>query len=180
MNKKFLTAAVAALGIVGVSVAQSSTTQIDATPSNLTFRLGVVFPLDDNLRENSDLYGGLGVDYTFPTQLIKGSTTYASLDWFFKGSNGRNGNVFPIAINQRFYSKTGNSFYPDGRSYFFIGGGVAIIDVSNRSDTKFMIRGGVGTELGPNIIAEAAATFSDRSKVDVRANAIGIYIGYRF
>lgn len=180
MNKTFITTAVAALGIVGVACAQSSTTQIDATPSYLTLRGGLVFPLDDNLRENSDLYGALGLDYEFPTQLIKGSTTFASVDWWFKGSNGGNGNVFPLTITQHFYTGKGNSYYREGRSYFFVGGGIAIIDVANKSSSKFCLRGGVGTELGPNIIAEASLTLSDRSKTDVRANAVGVYIGYRF
>lgn len=180
MSKKFMAMALAAIGIVGGAFAQGSDTRIDATPSYLTFRGGIVFPLDDNLRESSDLFGGLGVDYEFPSQLIKGSLTYASLDWWFRTSNGDNGNVFPIAINQRFYGKSGNSMYPDGRSYFFVGLGVAIIDVAGKSSGKWMVRGGVGTEIGPNIIAEAIATFSDESSTKVRANGIGLYLGYKF
>jgi len=180
MNKKFFTAAVAALGIVGAASAQSSSTQIDATPSNLTIRGGVVFPLDSELRKASDLFAGLGLDYEFPTQLIKGSTTFASVDWWLKASNGTNGNVFPLTVTQRFYSGKGNNYYKEGRSYFFVGGGIAIIDVEHKSSSKFCFRGGIGTELGPNIIAEASLTLSDRSKTDVRANAVGVYIGYRF
>jgi len=180
MNKTFITTAVAALGLVGVACAQSSTTQIDATPSNLTLRGGLVLPLDSNLRENSDFYGGLGLDYEFPNQLIRGSSTFASVDWYFKGSTGSNGNVFPLTLTQRFYSNKGNSYYKDGRSYFFVGGGIAIIDVAGKSSSKYCLRGGIGTELGPNIIAEASLTFSDKSKTDVRANAVGFYIGYRF
>ena len=180
MNKTFITTAVAALGIVGVACAQSSTTVIDATPSYLTLRGGVTFPLDDNLRESSDLFGALGLDYEFRSQLIRGSTTYASVDWWFKGSNGGNGNVFPLTITQRFYNNHGNSYYKEGRSYFFVGGGVAVIDVASKSSAKFCVRGGFGTELGPNIIAEASLTLSDKSKTNVRANAVGVYIGYRF
>ena len=180
MNKTFMTTAVAALGIVGVACAQSSSTQIDATPSNLTLRGGIVLPLDNHLRDASDLFGGVGLDYEFPSQMIKGSTTYASVDWWFRASNGDNGNVFPLTITQHFYTGHGNSYYKDGRSYFFVGGGIAVIDVGGKSSAKFCLRGGLGTELGPNIIAEASLTLSDRSKTDVRANGVGVYIGYRF
>lgn len=181
MSKKLMALALAAMGITGIAAAQSADTRIDATPSYLTFRGGLLFPLDSNLRENSDLYGSLGVDYEFPTQLVKGSTTFASVDWWLRTSNGDNGNVFPIAINQKFYSNNkGNGFYADGRSYFFIGAGVAIIDVAGKSSSKWMLRGGVGMEIGPNVIAEAIATFSDESSAKVRANGIGVYLGYRF
>jgi hypothetical protein len=180
MSKKFMAMALAAIGIVGGAFAQSSDTRIDATPSYLTVRGGILFPLDDNLREASDLFGAVGLDYEFPTQLIKGSTTFASVDWWFRTSNGDNGNVFPIAISQRFYSKSGNSMYGEGKSYFFIGAGVAIIDVAGKSSGKWMLRGGVGTEIGPNIIAEAVATFSDESSTKVRANGIALFVGYKF
>ena len=180
MSMKFMAVALAAVGIVGGAMAQSDSTRIDATPSFLTFRGGLVFPLDNNLREASDLFAGLGVDYEFPTQLIRGSTTYFSADWWLNTSTGDNGNVFPLAVNQRFYGKGGNRFYEEGRNYFFVGLGVAIIDVGGKSSGKWMIRGGVGTEIGPNIIAEGVVTFSDESSTGVRANGIGVYLGYRF
>ena len=176
MNKKFMALALAAIGITSVAGAQA----IDATPSYLTFRGGILFPMDSNLRESSDLFGAVGADYEFPKQLIRGSTTFASVDWWFRTSNGDNGNVFPLAINQRFYSKGGNGMYADGRNYFFVGAGVAIIDVAGKSSGKWMLRGGVGTEIGPNVIAEAVATFSDESSTKVRANGIAVYLGYRF
>jgi len=181
MSMKFMAAALAAVGIVGGAIAQTDSTRIDATPSFLTFRGGLVFPLDNNLREASDLFAGIGIDYEFPTQLIKGSTTYASVDWWLRASNGSNGNVFPIAINQRFYSKgSGTSMYDEGRTYFFVGAGVAIIDIASKSTGKWMVRGGVGAEIGPNVIAEGVITFSDESSTKVRANGIGVYLGYKF
>lgn len=176
MKKLHLAAFAAALGFVGVASAQP----IDAAPSNLTFRGGVVFPLDDNLREASDLFFGVGIDYLFPNQIIRAgnSETYFSVDWFVKGTSGARGNVFPLAINQRFYSDvSGISRY--GRTYFTLGLGAAVIDV-NRSATRFLVRGGVGVELGPNVVAEAIATFSDKTRDNVRANALGVYVGYRF
>jgi hypothetical protein len=171
----------AALGICGVASAQNSGQRTDATPVGFTFRGGVVFPLDEDLRKTADLFFGLGADYVFPTQLIRGSETFASLDWFARATNGQNGNVFPIALNQRFYSRPGSGLYNrEFRNYVFIGAGAAIIDIGG-SSTKFMLRGGAGTELGPNIVAEAVLTFSDKAdKTGVRANALGVYFGYRF
>ena len=179
MSKKLIAMALAAIGIVSGAMAQSDDTRIDATPSYLTFRGGLVIPWDDNLREASDLFGGVGIDYEFPTQIVRGATTYFSADWWFRTSNGDNGNVFPLAVNLRFYSNSGISMYPEGRSYFFVGAGVAIIDVG-KSTAKWMIRGGVGTQLGPNIIAEGVLTFSDESSTKVRANGLGVYLGYKF
>jgi len=180
MIKKIMLVALAAIGFTGVASAQSTSTKIDATPSYLTFRGGIVFPLDSSLRESSDFFGAIGIDYEFPTQLIRGSETFLSVDWYFKGSTGANGNVFPITLTQRFYTGHGNSYYSGGRSYFFVGGGVAIIDVAHKSEGKWCIRGGIGTELGPNIIAEGSLLLSDQTSNGVRANAVGVFIGYRF
>lgn len=180
MSKKFMAMALAAIGIVSVASAQSDDTRIDATPSYLTVRGGVLFPLDDGLRDASDFWGVIGLDYEFPTQLIRGSTTFLTGEWWLRTSSGDNGNIFPITINQRFYAKGGNRYYPEGRNYFFLGAGVAIIDVGGQSSGKWMIRGGVGTEIGPNILVEASASFSDESKSGARANGVGVTFGYRF
>lgn len=180
MTKKFMAMALATIGIVGGAFAQSDDTRIDATPSYLTLRGGIVFPLDDNLRESSDLFFGIGLDYEFQTQLIRGSTTFFSADWWLRTSNGDNGNVFPLAINQKFYTKRESRYYEGGRTYFFVGAGVAVIDVAGSSSAKWMIRGGVGMEIGPNLIAEAVGTYSDESSTKVRAAGVGVYVGYRF
>lgn len=177
MRKIFITSALAALAVIGSA---QVTGQIDATPSNLTIRGGIVFPLDDRLRDSSDFFGGFGLDYDFPRQLIRGSTTYASADWFFKGTSGQKGNVFPLALNQRFYGRTVSGIEQYGAPYFFVGVGLAIIDVTSAADSRLLLRGGLGVELGPNIIAEATLTLTDKTKQNVRANAIGVYIGYRF
>jgi hypothetical protein len=174
-----LAAIAAALGICGGAMAQNSGQRSDVTPSGITFRGGIVFPLDEELRELSDVFFGLGADYLFPTQLIRGSETFASIDWWARGTNGRKGNVFPVALNQRF--KLGPGLYNrEFSNYFFVGAGAAIIDVGG-SATKFMLRGGFGTELGPNIIAEGVLTLSDEHKASgIHANSIGVYFGYRF
>jgi hypothetical protein len=181
MRRTILLAAMAAaLGVSGVASAQNSGSSVDATPTNFTFRGGLVFPMDSGLRDVADLWGGVGVDYLFPTQLIRGgSQTYLSADWFIRGTGGGRGNVWPIALNQRFYAGQG-IYNREFRNYFFVGAGVAILDFS-KSSTKFLMRGGVGTELGPNIIAEATLTLTDKdNSTGIRGNAIGVYLGYRF
>ena len=180
MTKKVMAMALATIGIVGGALAQSDDTSIDATPSYLTFRGGLIFPLDDNLRESSDLFGAIGLDYEFKTQLLRGSTTYFSAEWWFRASNGDNGNVFPLAINQRWYTGRQSPYYEGGRFYFFAGIGAAIIDVAGKSSAKWMLRGGIGTELGPNVIAEGVLTWSDESSTKVSANSVGVYLGYKF
>lgn len=171
-----LAAGVAALGMVAVAAAD------DVKATDITVRAGVVFPWDSNLRSVSDLFFGAGVDYTFPTQLlrIKNSESYFSVDWFGRSTNGRKGNVFPIALNQKFYSSgISGSLNKLGRTYFTIGLGGAVVDVGV-SQVKFLIRGGLGVELGPNIIAEAIATYTEKTRSGVRGNGLGVYLGYRF
>jgi hypothetical protein len=180
MTKKFMAMALATIGIVGGAFAQSDSTRIDATPSDLTLRGGLIFPLDDNLREASDLFAGIGLDYDFRTQLIRGSTTFFSAEWWLRASNGDNGNVFPLAINQRWYTGRQSPYYDGGRFYFFAGIGAAIIDVAGESNAKWMVRGGIGAELGPNIVAEGVFTWSDESSTKVRASGLGVWIGYKF
>lgn len=180
MTKKLIALVLATMGIIGGAFAQSDDSRIDATPSYLTFRGGLLFPLDDNLRESSDLFGGVGIDYEFPTQMIRGFTTYFSADWWFRTSNGDNGNVFPLAINLRKYTSKQSPYFEGGRFYFFGGIGAAIIDVAGKSSAKWMLRGGVGTEIGPNLIAEGSLTWSDESDTKVRAFGLGVHIGYKF
>lgn len=177
MLKMFTVAAgVAALGMVAVAAAE------DVKATDITVRAGVVFPWDSNLRQVSDLFFGAGVDYTFPNQIIKikNSESYFSADWFGRSTNGRKGNVFPLALNQRFFSSgISNSLNKLGRTYFTIGLGGAVVDVG-ASQVKFLVRGGLGVELGPNIIAEAIATYTEKTRSGVRGSGVGVYFGYRF
>jgi hypothetical protein len=176
-----LAATVASMGMSGLAAAQSGGAHIDATPYNFTFRGGVVFPLDSGFRDVSNLWLGLGLDYLFPTQLVRGgSQTFLSGDWMLRGTSGAKGDVIGVAINQRFYSAGRGMANPNYRNYFFVGLGAAFMNFTS-SSTQLLGRGGFGTELGPNVIAEATLTLTGKDPGSgIRANALGVYLGYRF
>ncbi len=161
----------------GVAGAQYNQTKLDVKPAGVTFRGGAVLPVDNKLRDVSNLFIGLGAEYMFTHQFLSNSETYLSIDWFGKSSSGEKGNLFPVCLNQRFY--TGSSRYGTGRSYYFVGAGVTFIDVGNSTD-KLGVRGGVGTEIGPSVILEVAGYLSGKDSDGVSGTAVGAYIGYRF
>ena len=166
-------AILAAFSLAGVASAQA-TSSIDASPNNITIRGGVALPVDKSLSNVSNTFTDIGIEYLFNNSLIKGGETYLSVDGFFKDFKGVT--AYPVAINQRFY--TGNN--PQGRrSYYFIGVGLTWTDVSDQTNNAISARGGIGTELGPNIIAELTGYISDVAG-GTRANAVTINLGYRF
>ena len=166
-------AILAAFSLAGVANAQA-TSSIDASPNNITVRVGVALPIDQSLSNVSNTFSNIGVEYLFNNSLIKGGETYLSIDGFFKDFNGVT--AYPVAINQRIY--TGSN--PQGRrSYYFFGVGLTWTDVSNTTNNAISARGGIGTELGPNIIAELTGYISDVAG-GTRANAVAINLGYRF
>lgn len=179
MKKLHIAASVAALGIMGAAVAQNNN-----APSDFSLRAGIVFPFNSGMSDASTIWGGAGLDYFFPTQTLhfgKNSETFFSADWFWRGTSGTRGNVFPLAINQRWYSNvsgTNLSYY--GRTYFSVGIGAAIIDVNHASATELLGRASVGVEFNMHVFAEAVLTVSGQSRQDVSANAVGVYLGYRF
>lgn len=166
-------AMLAAIGITGVAAAQSPTAP-DLTPVNVTFRGGVALPLDSRLTDVGNTLLDLGAEYMLPTPWIRGGETFFSLDYFTQGLNGR-GSVIPFMVNQRWYQGDENQVR---RRYFFLGAGVAFIDV-NRSNTAIGIRGGIGQELSDHVVAEIAGYLSDRAG-GARANAVTFSLGYRF
>lgn len=179
MKKLHIAASIAALGILGAASAQNNN-----APSDFALRAGIVFPIDNNLRSASNLWYGVGVDYVFPNQVIrlgKDSETYVSVDWFGRSTSGQRGNVFPLALNQRFFTSVkSGGLEKYGRTYVTVGAGAAIIDVNGSSATKWLFRGGMGVELSHHLSAEAILTISDKTAANVRANAVGVYFGYRF
>jgi hypothetical protein len=164
----------AALGASTAAFAQYGNDLKGQSITNIAVRLGGVFPIDGRLSDAVDGMFGLGLEYTLGSSLFKKGETYLALDWLTESLSNSRVNIYPLTINQRFfYGESGR------RSYGFIGAGAFIID-ANRSDTVLGIRGGFGTELGNNIFAEAAVTFADTSKAKIRANTVGVYVGYRF
>jgi hypothetical protein len=140
-----------------------------------TVRGGVVIPIGSNLGDLATTLIGIGAELQLPRPLFNRGDSYLSADLFFRNFSGENGTVWPIALNHRMYLDAAT----DRRSYFFVGVGVAFINVDD-SGTRIMARGGLGTELSERLIAEATLTLSDATDRGVRANSIGIYLGYRF
>ncbi len=161
-----------ALATTAISFAQNT----DYTPTNLAFRLGFAYPLNDTTRDLSKRFIGVGADYYFPTQFIRGSQTYLSIDWLGKSGNGAKGNVFPIMLNQKFYGR--NQEEGRANSYGFFGIGIAVVDVTS---TKTVVGGrvGFGVDLGPNIFVEAAFTITDNAN-GAKGDNVGLWLGYHF
>ena len=163
----------AALG----AAAFASADQGMGTPVNLSFRVGFVYPLDDFTRDITGNLIGVGADYFLDRSLLQsGGETTLSFDWMGKGANGDRGNMFPIMLNQRWYS-SGN--YEDAnRRYYFIGVGVAIIDVVHTNSVA-AARLGIGSEFGQHMFGEIIGVWSGESS-GARATSVGAYLGYRF
>ncbi|MBS1709804.1 MAG: hypothetical protein JSS65_13915 [Armatimonadetes bacterium] len=167
--KKFL--ALAAIGLAAVSNAQWS------TPTNLGVRIGWVYPIDSGLRDVAPTYLGAGVDYYPDFQLLKGNgETYLSFDWIGKSGSGAKGNLFPILLNHKFYGTQTDKNQP--RSYFSLGAGVAIVDVTS-TNTVLAAKVGVGRELNENLFLEGNLFYTD-SSAGVHGTSLGFYLGYRF
>jgi hypothetical protein len=165
----------AALGVAALSGAQSTAI---GEPTDLAFRVGGAYPFDSATRdETGSSLIGIGADYFIKESLFKNGESFLSFDWLGKSASGAHGNLFPVMLNQRFYMKdTGE--VGSGRTYFFLGAGVAFVDVFTAKAVP-AIRGGVGKEFGPHIFGEATVVLSDAAN-GARANTVGAYIGYRF
>ncbi|MBS1724024.1 MAG: hypothetical protein JSS66_13850 [Armatimonadetes bacterium] len=161
----------AALGSAAYASAQAV-----GTPTNLAFRLGYAYPIDNETRDLVRNFIGVGADYFFERGLLQGGETTISLDWLGKSGSGAKGNIFPICLNQRWYSV--NGMEPGRRSYFQLGAGVAIVDVTS-TKTVLAGRAGYGVEFGEHIFGELNFFFSDDAN-GARATSIGAYLGYRF
>lgn len=163
--------ALAAIGLAAVSTAQWN------TPTNISFRIGWVYPIDSGLRDVAPNYIGAGVDYYPDFQLLKGNgETFISFDWIGKSGSGEKGNLFPILLNHKFYAAGSTPNEP--RSYFTLGAGVAIVDVTS-TNTVLGAKIGAGRELNQNLFFEGNLFYTDSSG-GVHGTSLGFYLGYRF
>ena len=165
------------MALAALSAASFASAQQIATPTNLALRLGAAYPIDNTTRDNIRSFIGVGFDYFFQNSLLPGGETYVSGDWLGKTSSGDKGNIFPFMINQRWYNKGAELDY-GRKSYFFLGAGIAVVDVTS-TKTVLAGRAGYGMEFGEHIFGELTFVISDDAH-GARANSIGGYIGYRF
>lgn len=146
------------------------------TPVNLAFRAGFVYSLDDFTRSVTGDMIGVGAEFYLERSLFEGGETTFSADWMGRGANGDKGNMFTLMLNQRFY--TGGDYQSANRTYFYVGAGMAIIDVVS-TNTVPAVRFGLGSEFGEHVYGEATLVYSD-SSTGARATSVGVYLGYRF
>jgi hypothetical protein len=173
--RNVLTIAAAALC---VATASAQTQDPDALiPVNVSVRLGVGLPIDNDLRDFSSLFIGFGLEYKTNRSLLANGETFIAAD-LFKGDKSDSGYVIPLTLNQRFY--TGN--IGDGRrTYAFVGVGIGFLKGQDNWDTALAVRGGLGAELGERIFVEGSLTLTDKaSRAGFNGNLIGLYLGYRF
>lgn len=164
------------LVLAGLAASAFAGAQI-GTPVNLSFRVGAVFPLHEFTRDaTANTLIGVGADYYFDRSLFDFGETYISFDWMGRGMNGDKGNMFPICLNQRWY--VSGEFEMANRRYYFLGLGVAIVDVVS-TKTVMAARAGLGAELGEHVFGELTFVLSD-SASGARATSVGAYLGYRF
>jgi hypothetical protein len=151
-------------------------------PSFFTGRLGVLLPVDSNLRDLSRTFIGLGIDYTFSNQWVPNGETFVSIDWITRTTGGGRFNLFPLCLNERIYltqrSNGRNLVGTQGQAYAFLGVGATLFDF-NSSTFRFGGRAGLGTSISNNVLAELALYLSTADS-GIRANALGLYIGYKF
>mgnify|MGYP005836293567 CR=1 FL=1 len=173
--KRFLIGAAALAGMSLSALAPAQVDRItDATPYNFSFRGGWVLPIDDKLSDFADSLIGIGVDYIPPTQFLRGSETFFSIDYIFKSTSGKKGSIFPIHVNQRFYSDPATKM----GSYWLVGVGAHVFDIEG-TKTGFGGRVGLGVRMSDQLFLESSAFFSEEVK-NVRNVSIGVHVGYRF
>lgn len=175
-------AAIAILGtLAGASFAQVNNWEF-GNPTNIAVRGGIFLPLISDTRDilgNSAM--GLGFDYFLPRAIIPGANGESSIsvDWLAKNTMGKDVNMFPIMVNQRWYNNQGYEGLGDQRTYFFAGIGMAIISGNGSSKNVLAGRAGIGIEMSEHLFGEAAFLMSSE-KNNLAATGLGVWIGYRF
>lgn len=164
------------LFFVALAASAFASAQGISEPTNIAFRFGFGYPLDNLTRDITGDMIGFGADVFFEKSLLKNGETTLSVDWLGRGFNGDKGNIFPITLTQRWY--TGGSLDDANRTYYLIGAGVAIVDIVS-TNTVAAGRFGLGVELSNQLFGEIDLFYTDASS-GARGTAVGIYLGYRF
>lgn len=172
--KRFMTlaAGAACMALSAGAFAQfGGTHTMDATPYQFNVRGGILVPFDDDLRDLSNVWAAIGLDYRFSKSLLKDGETFASFDWMGRSLDGQPFNVFPLIINQRFNMA-------DGQTYWLAGLGIVFVD-AGPSDSVLGGRFGVGRMLNSSLFVEGVALITGEAGNRNLSN-VGLYVGYRF
>jgi hypothetical protein len=180
MRKSFVAAITLGATVLSASAfAQVEHGGTDAYPYSLSLKGSFYLPIQDNLRDVDNWFAGGSLEYLFPTQLIRGSETFLEVGAYVHTTASSNVTIFPVTLNQRFWGKPGSSLFGrDGRSYFYVGGGVTWIEP--RAAAKLTAHVGAGTDIGPKTFLEAALYFAEQDNNGLRNTGAVFSIGYRF
>lgn len=143
---------------------------------SMSLRLGGLYPFEKATRRVTGNMLSVGLDFDLGPGLIRGATTYGSVEWFGKSVSGAKGNMIPFMLNQRLPLTLSAPGVPQLYGYF--GLGFVNIDVT-RSQTVWGFRAGVGSSLTQSVFAETGFTYSDSAN-GARANSFGVWVGYKF
>ena len=172
--KRILVFAASALGLGAATFSQAQV--LDPTPSGISIRGGFLIAIEDSVSDVSNIWGGLGLDYTFTKQYLPKGETYISLDYIFHNIGGNNC-FWPLMLGQKFFR--GGNDLGEERMYLNVGL-VAIVFNIGSYDTVFGGKVGIGKEFGPNIFGEVNLFLSEDTKFGQNAASIGAWIGYKF
>jgi hypothetical protein len=174
-NLKKIFALLAALCACGAALAQVDENTTNFTPSGITLRAGIGFPVDSALRDDRAFGLLLGLDYELAGTIFGSTDLYLGFDYITLDQG-----VFGISVNRRFPSSMGNIFgNRQLSSHAFLGVGGAFVDGISMSDAAFIVRGGFGFEMAQNTFVEIGGWIGADVN-DVNPSAFFITIGYRF
>ncbi len=141
--------------------------------TGFALRLGVFGPIEDDLSDLSDVWFALGFDVENPRGFLPNAATVLSGDWF-SYSGGRDTNIIPVLLNQRWYSGIWGQ-----RTYYQVGIGVGFLDF-RPSDTVFAARVGFGYEFSDNLFGEVNFYWTDEHNNGVSGSGLTAFVGVRF
>ena len=167
------------IGLIGaviatVALAPNASAQ---TQESLSARVGAFLPTDSTLRGLEKYWLAAGIDARMNTKFLRNADTLISVDVMTKDFGKTSANVFPITLNEIFYSPCGTE-----RMYFGAGYGPFLADVGSRSRSVMGGRLILGLELNTDWFVEADYFFSDTisGETGAKANGLGLYVGMRF
>ncbi len=179
MTKTLFIAVTVGAILLGSSAMGQVTRDTDYYPYGFSVKGGLFLPFDNDLSDVDTIWGSLGVEYSLGSNLFRGSETFLTADWMFRTTNSSI-NVFPLAINQRFWGGPGSSLFGgQGRSFFSVGVGTVFVE-HPKAQGRWMVRGSVGTTLGERTFLEGTVFISDTTQDHITASGATFTVGYRF
>jgi len=177
MRKILIAIAALAVGAIASAQYQDTTPDLGQSAVGFSFRVGVYWPADNAMRDISNTFSDVGMEYELEKSLLSTGRTYISGDWISNKFVGGE-HVANLTLNQRIYTRN-QRFSAGGTPYFFLGGGVEFIHVNHIDTTTWCVRGGIGAEFKGNYFIEFGGYLSPK-KDGINPSGIAGSIGYRF